>query len=188
MDLPLNAEGVRQAESLRDRMRGIPLSAVLCSDLSRSIETASIICGPHGLEPFVNRNWREIGLGDWEGLTFDEVRQRFPSQYEERGKNIVLFRPPGGESFLDCAFRVIPALFEALRSTRGDILIVGHAGVNRILICQATGKSMDAIFDIAQDYGCLNLIGYSDFTFELEILNETVEAQKEQKWEMSSIL
>jgi broad specificity phosphatase PhoE/CTP:molybdopterin cytidylyltransferase MocA/HD superfamily phosphodiesterase len=188
MDLPLSAEGVRQAESLRDRMRGIPLSAVFCSDLSRSIETASIICGPHGLDPFVNRNWREIGLGDWEGVTLAEVQERFPGQYEERGKNIVLFRPPGGESFLDCAFRVIPALFEALRSTRGDMLIVGHAGVNRILICQAMGKAMDAIFDIAQDYGCLNLIRYSNFGFELEILNETVQPQKEQKWEMSSIL
>ncbi|MGO9022541.1 MAG: DVU_1551 family NTP transferase [Syntrophobacteraceae bacterium] len=188
MDLPLSPEGVRQAEWLRDRMLGIPLSAVYCSDLSRSIETASIICRPHGLEPFVNRNWREIGLGDWEGSTFVEIQQRFPGQYEERGKNIVLFRPPGGESFLDCASRVIPALFEALRSTRGDILIAGHAGVNRILICQAMGKSMDAIFDITQDYGCLNLIRYSDFRFELEILNETVEPRKEQEWERSSIL
>jgi probable phosphoglycerate mutase len=188
MDLPLSAEGVRQAEWLRDRMRGIPLSAVYCSDLSRSIETASIICRLHGLEPFVNRNWREIGLGDWEGSTFAEIQQRFPGQYEERGKNIVLFRPPGGESFLDCASRVLPALIEALRSTRGDILIAGHAGVNRILICQAMGKSMDAIFDITQDYGCLNLIRYSDFRFELEILNETVEPRKEQEWEMSSIL
>jgi probable phosphoglycerate mutase len=156
--------------------------------LSRSIETASIICRLHGLEPFVNRNWREIGLGDWEGSTFAEIQQRFPGQYEERGKNIVLFRPPGGESFLDCASRVLPALIEALRSTRGDILIAGHAGVNRILICQAMGKSMDAIFDITQDYGCLNLIRYSDFRFELEILNETVEPRKEQEWEMSSIL
>ncbi len=173
MDLPLNAEGVRQAESLRERMQGIPLSAVYCSDLSRSIETASIICGPHGIEPFVDRNWREIGLGDWEGSTFAEIQQRFPDQYEERGKNIVLFRPPGGESFLDCASRVIPALFEALRATHGDILIAGHAGVNRILLCQAMGKSMDGIFDIAQDYGCLNLIRYSNFRFELEILNET---------------
>ena len=83
------------------------------------------------------------------------------------------FVRPAGESFQDCAFRVIPALFAALLSTRGDILIAGHAGVNRILICQAMGKSMDAIFDITQDYGCLNLIRYSDFRFELEILNET---------------
>ncbi len=178
MDLPLSAEGVRQAESLRDRMRGIPLAAVFCSDLSRSVETASIICSLHGLEPFVNRNWREICLGEWDGLTFAEVQVRFPGQYEERGKNIALFRPPGGESFFDCACRVIPALFEALRSTRGDILIAGHAGVNRILICQAMGKSMDAIFDIAQDYGCLNLIGYANFRFELEILNETVQPRE----------
>jgi probable phosphoglycerate mutase len=55
------------------------------------------------------------------------------------------FVRPAGESFQDCAFRVIPALFAALLSTRGDILIAGHAGVNRILICQAMGKSMDTV-------------------------------------------
>ena len=57
------------------------------------------------------------------------------------------FVRPAGESFQDCAFSVIPALFAALLSTRGDILILiaGHAGVNRILICQAMGKSMDTV-------------------------------------------
>ena len=74
---------------------------------------------------------------------------------------------------MDCGCRVISALYEALRSTRGNIPIVGHAGVNRILLCQTSGKSMDELFDIDQDYGCLNLIRYADFAFELEILNET---------------
>jgi probable phosphoglycerate mutase len=53
------------------------------------------------------------------------------------------------------------------------MIIVGHAGVNRILLCQALGKSMNELFHIEQDYGCLNLIRYADFAFELEILNET---------------
>ena len=74
---------------------------------------------------------------------------------------------------MDCACRVMSALYEALRSTRGNILIVGHAGVNRILLCQALGKSMNELFDIRQDYGCLNLIRYANFAFELEMLNET---------------
>jgi len=172
-DLPLTAEGVRQAETLARKLEHAKLSAIYCSDLQRSIETARTIGRLHAIEPRLTPGFREVGLGEWEGLPVDEVRRLYPAEYEQRGADIVNFHPPGGESFRDCACRVIPALYEALRSTRGDILIVGHAGVNRIILCQALGKSLDKLFEIGQDYGCLNLIRYANFAFELEILNET---------------
>jgi molybdenum cofactor cytidylyltransferase len=172
LDLPLIPEGRRQAEALRERLRHTPLTAIYCSDLQRSLETAAIIAEPHGLDPCAVKDFREIGLGEWEGLPFAEVRRRSPAEYEERGRDFIHFRPPGGENFLDCACRVLPAFYEVLRATRGDILIVGHAGVNRTLLCQALGQSMNTLFDIEQDYGCLNLVRYQDLTFELEILND----------------
>jgi broad specificity phosphatase PhoE/CTP:molybdopterin cytidylyltransferase MocA len=171
-DLPLSTEGLGQAEMLAEKLKDTDLAAIYCSDLRRSVETARTIGKFHGLEPLARLDFREVGLGEWEGLSFDEVRRLYPAEYEERGRDIVNFRPPGGESFLDCASRVLPALYEALGATRGDILIVAHAGVNRILLCHALGKSMNEIFDIDQDYGCLNMIRYGDFAFELEILNE----------------
>ena len=175
LDVPLSEEGTRQAEKLRERLRHIPLSAVFCSDLSRSLRMAAIIAEPHGITPSPRQDLREIAMGAWEGLTFEEVRRQSPEAYHERGRDIVHYRPPGAESFMECACRAIPALFDILRSSRGDILIVGHAGVNRILLSQAMGRSMDDLFDIDQDYGCLNLIRYNDFAFELEVLNETAQ-------------
>jgi molybdenum cofactor cytidylyltransferase len=172
LDVALSPEGVRQAELLSEKLKNVPLTAIYCSDLQRSVKTAGIIAWSHGLEPCARQDFREISLGCWEGLLHVDVMRRYPAEYEERGRDIVHFRPPGGESFLDCANRTIPALNEVLRSTCGDILIVGHAGVNRILLCQAMGKSMDSLFDIAQDYGCLNRIRYVNSTFELETLNE----------------
>jgi len=171
-DLPLSADGVRQAEMLGEKLRHARLSAIYCSDLRRSVETALIIGKFHGLEPVAVRRFRELGLGEWEGLSFDEVRRRYPEEYEQRGRDFVNFRPPGAESFMDCACRVLPAFYEVLGSTRGNILIAGHAGVNRILLCQAMGKSLNDLFDFKQDYGCLNLIRYEDFAFELEKVNE----------------
>jgi molybdenum cofactor cytidylyltransferase len=179
-DLHLSPDGVRQAQTLRERLEKVPLEAVYCSDLARSRETACIIAEPHGLEPVLDPNLREIGLGDWEGISFDEIRRLYPEAYDERGRDLVHFRPPGGESFLDCASRVIPALHEALLATSGNILVVGHAGVNRILLCQAMGKSMDTLMDIRQDYGCLNLLRYGDFALELETLNETAQPRRQQ--------
>jgi molybdenum cofactor cytidylyltransferase len=174
LDLPLSEEGIRQAEMLRERLRHTPLAAVFCSDLSRSLRMAEIIAEPHGITPLPRQDLREIAMGAWEGLTFEEVRRQSPEAYHERGRDIVHYHPPGAEGFLECACRAIPALFDILRSTRGDILIVGHAGVNRILLSQAMGRSMDDLLDIDQDYGCLNLIRYCDSAFELEVLNETV--------------
>ncbi len=171
LDLPLNGEGFLQAERLSEALRDMPLSAVFCSDLKRSVETAQIIAKPHNISCIPRRELREIALGQWEGLTFDEVRRRQPEKFHARGLDIVHFRPPEGESFLDCTFRVIPAFYETLTSSRGNILIVGHAGVNRIILSQALGRSLEHLFDIDQDYGCLNVLTHRHSTLEVKLLN-----------------
>jgi probable phosphoglycerate mutase len=171
LDLPLNAEGFMQAERLAEGLRDVPLSAVFCSDLKRSVETAQIIAKPHHISCIPRRDLREISLGRWEGLTFDEVRRRRPEEFDARGLDIVHFRPMEGESFLDCAFRVIPAFYEILTSTPGNVLIVGHAGVNRIILSQALGQSLEDLFEIDQEYGCLNVVFHRNSAFEVKLLN-----------------
>ncbi|MEN6439596.1 MAG: DVU_1551 family NTP transferase [Syntrophobacter sp.] len=157
VDLPLSPEGVGQAEALREELRHVPLSAIYCSDLLRSAETARIIAEPHLVAPIPRADLREISLGGWDGLSFEAVREGSPEQFEQRGRDMVHFRPPGGENFLDVAMRVVPALFGILHATRGNIAIVGHAGVNRIILCQALGLSLERLLDLPQDYGCVNL-------------------------------
>jgi len=171
LDLPLNAEGFMQAERLAEGLRDTPLSAVFCSDLKRSVQTAQIIAKPHHISCIPRRELREISLGRWEGLTFDEVRRRHPEEFHARGLDIVHFRPDEGESFLDCTFRVIPAFYETLTSTRGNILIVGHAGVNRIILSQALGRSLADLFEIDQEYGCLNVLAHRHSALEVKLLN-----------------
>lgn len=172
-DLQLTARGLRQAQALADELSEARLTAVYCSDLRRSVETATVIGQPHGLKPEVRVELREIALGDWEELTFDEVRRRRPEEFMERGNDIVNFRPSGGESFFDCSCRVLPAFYSLLRETRGNAAIVGHAGVNRIILSQLTGASLADLFDIPQDYGCMNVIRQeSAFEFTLLEHNE----------------
>jgi alpha-ribazole phosphatase len=171
LDLPLNEEGSLQAERLAEGLRDVPLSAVFCSDLKRCVETAQIIAKPRGISCIPRCELREIALGQWEGLTFDEVRRRCPEEFHARGLDIVHFRPPDGESFLDCTFRVIPAFYETLTSSRGNILIVGHAGVNRIILSQTLGRSLEHLFEIEQAYGCLNVIAHRHSALEVKLLN-----------------
>jgi molybdenum cofactor cytidylyltransferase len=172
LDLLLSSEGIEQAQRLKSELGDAELSAVFCSDLKRSAETAAILAeGPSKLTPVQRPELREINLGQWDGLTFDEVLEKYPEEFQERGRDIVHYQPPGGESFFDCTKRVIPTFYEMLYSTRGNFLIVGHAGVNRILLCRVLGMSLQDLFEIGQDYGCLNLIHYQDGVFTLKVLN-----------------
>ena len=172
LDLPLSCEGIQQLQRLKAELHDAQLSAVFCSDLKRSVETAAILTEMSPvLTPIQKPDLREINLGEWEGLTFDEVSRRHPEHFRERGRDIVHYQPPGGESFLDCAKRVIPAFYEMIHATRGNILIVGHAGVNRIMLCQVLGKSLENLFEVEQDYGCLNVIHLKDGVFTLQVLN-----------------
>ncbi len=178
-DLPLSPEGVRQAEELRERFRDVPLTAVWCSDLGRSIETARIIAGPHGFYPTVRKDLREIDLGEWDGMPFEAVRRDCPERFEERGRDIVRFRPPGGESFFDCAMRVLPVFYEAAHSAQPHIVVVGHAGVNRIILSMVLGTPLQRLFEIRRNYASVSKICRDESGFTLESPIESENPGKE---------
>lgn len=171
LDLPLSGEGVRQAESLRKLLGPVGLATVYCSDLARSRQTAAIIAGDGGVAVTVRRDLREISLGEWEGCTFAEIIRRFPDEFRARGADIGYFRVPGGESFADCSQRVVAAFRDILAKATGDVAIVGHAGVNRLLLCHVLGLPLANLFRLGQDYGCLNVIQCGDTGYQLQLAN-----------------
>lgn len=170
--LPLSDEGIKQARALEEELRYAQISAIYCSDFRCARETAEIIGKPHGLHPKEREDLREAALGKLEGLKLGRVTDHH-SQGMDLGEDILHYQVPGGESLMDCTLRVIPALYSILHSTRGNILIVGHPWLNSILLCQAMGKPLQDLFEIHQVYGCLNVIQYGDFAFEVKVLNET---------------
>lgn len=157
-DLELNATGRAQAMRWRRELASIPLKRIYCSDLNRSHETACIIAEGSNAPVQSLIKLREISLGAWDGLVMDDVRSNYPLDYEKRGADMVYYRPPAGECFADVAARVIPLFEEIVRNICGNILIVGHAGVNRVILSHILGMPLDNIFRLPQSYGCLNLI------------------------------
>lgn len=157
-DLALNATGHAQARDWRKELSEISFRRIFCSDLSRSHETACIIAEGRTttVQPLVKL--REINLGAWEGQAVDDVRSLYAGEYEKRGADMVHYRPPAGECFADVAARVIPLFKEIVRNTAGNLLIVGHAGVNRIILSHILGMPLDNLFRLRQDYGCMNVI------------------------------
>ena len=156
-DVPLSDEGRAQAKRLHRALAGVPIGAVHVSPLARSRETAEIIVpgfAPLRAEPAL----AEIDLGDWEGRPTGEIKRLFPEDHERRGRDLAGFRPPGGESFGDLAARAWPAFERILAGLEGIALVVGHAGVNRVIMARILAQPLDNIFRLRQDYGCLNII------------------------------
>jgi len=159
-DNPLNETGKAQAEWWHQELSGISFSHIYCSDLKRSIETARII-GSQRHEPLtILPGLSEIDLGRWDGMPISEVRRQFPEDYDQRGIDLAGFRPAGGESFTDLSARVLSAFEGVVQYSKGNLLIVGHAGVNRVLLCHLLGMPLANLFRLDQGYGCLNILQY----------------------------
>jgi len=171
VEAPPSEEGVEQAWALRQWLEPVRISRVISSDLSRSQRTAKIILGRRTNPIEAMPALREISLGDWEGFSFREIRERFPEDYAARGCDIENWRPPQGESFADCRARVDRVLAEIVAGSEGNVLVVGHAGVNRLILCSALGIPVRNLHSIGQDYGCVNIIEYGPDQTRVQLMN-----------------
>jgi len=160
-DVGLTDVGLEQYHVLKERLAGKPVSACYTSDLSRCAIGADIMCGQFGIEPVRRSELRELNIGVWEGLTWKEIAQSRPTEWQARLNDLVNYRVPQGENLLDVAARVMPVIGEIVERHKGqEILVVGHGGVNRIVLLSAIGAPLAGMFNIEQNYGCLNIIDY----------------------------
>ena len=170
IEAPLCDEGVEQAWALRKWLEPVRFTQVFSSDLSRAQRTCRIIAGQRGPIRIVPQ-LREIHLGEWEGISFREIEQRFPEEYAARGRDIAHWRPPGGESFADLHNRIRAVLASILENATGNVLVVGHAGVNRLILCDILGMPIANLHSLGQDYGCVNIIDFSGSAPRVRLLN-----------------
>jgi broad specificity phosphatase PhoE len=114
-----------------------------------------------GLSPVAVPELRERDFGAWEGLSFDEIEERWPGEFRAWARDPLRFSPLGGESTLEVRDRVVPAVEDLLgRHPDAAVCLVAHGGVNRIVLCHYLGVPLEHIFRIEQDFACVNLIEF----------------------------
>ena len=170
-DPALSEKGILQAKQLaafflkKDFLEN-PFE-IYCSDLTRAKQTADILAGALNgfnmsqnkvVEPKPMSALREIDMGTWDGKSFDEIKRDFPEEFQRRGEDIANFRPPEGECFLDVEKRAMIAFDAICEKISHSVVIVAHAGVNRVILRRLLGKSFDELFTIQQPYACINTI------------------------------
>jgi len=134
LDSPLTARGRQQAAAVADELAQVKFDRIVSSDLSRSRDTADVIAKRQGKPLEIVRELREIDVGDRTGKSFDETRG-LPNWNDE---GFVSW--PGGETLDQVLARTLGAIDRLTRESPGKtILIVGHGGVNRILLSHFLG-------------------------------------------------
>ena len=163
-DVALSDEGRHQAARLGARLADHAIAAVYCSPMRRTIETAALIAEAHKLAPVTRPGLREIDHGHWEGLTRQEVEQRFAEEYARWEEDPFTVAPAGGECGVDVMARALPVIRTIIESHLGQkVLVVSHKATIRLVISSLLGFDARGYRDrLDQAPACLNVLDFKD--------------------------
>jgi ribonuclease H / adenosylcobalamin/alpha-ribazole phosphatase len=178
-DVPLSERGVAQASSVARRVSTLvgsgAVAAVVTSPLSRCTRTAELIARVTGSPPVVvEPDLVECDFGEWEGLTFAEVRERWPEELDVwLGSTSVA--PPGGESFAAVGSRVRRAVAELREKYAGSVVVVvSHVSPLKVLLRDALGASDAFLHRMLLDPGGISIVdSWPDRGVAVRTVNDT---------------
>ncbi len=173
-DVPLTDAGAVQAAAAAKRLASAGIDVIVASPLQRAVRTAEAVAAVTGLPVVTDDGFRETDFGDWEGLTFAEVRERWPSEMATWLADPAV-APPGGESFAEVSERVTAALGHVLDGRAGQtVLIVSHVTPIKTLVAAALLAPPPALFRMHLDVAALCEIDwYADGPAILRSFNDT---------------
>ena len=171
-DVPLSERGREQSHQLAQFLSRERLTSVYSSDLLRARTTADTIATRSNLEVRETSAWREIDMGEWEGRTFAALHGEAPRLVAQIFNDPARFVYPHGESFAAFTARVRGALDKLLKThDSGNIALITHGGVCRVIIGDALGMLARNWLRLAQDYGCVNVVDWYDGNPTVKLLN-----------------
>ncbi|MFJ4637033.1 bifunctional RNase H/acid phosphatase [Streptomyces hygroscopicus] len=175
-DPGLSPVGRHQAERVAAALaaRGT-IQAVVTSPLLRCRETADVVARRLGLDVRVDEGLRETDFGAWEGLTFAEVKERFPDDLAAWLASSKAAPTGGGESFASVARRVALSRDKLIARYPGrTVLLVTHVTPIKTLVRLALGAPPEALFRMELSAASLSAVAYyADGNASLRLLNET---------------
>jgi len=137
LDIPLNAMGMHQATILAHRFRGKTLAAVYASPLMRAAETGRAVAEAVDVPIRMDERLREYNMGDWSGLTIDEIVRGEPN-FSAHGP--IEIPVPNGESAQQMHARVSSFLNSVIEQHAGQRAVaVSHGGTLAMMVATMLG-------------------------------------------------
>lgn len=173
-DIELNERGRQQAEALARVFASEPLAAVYSSTLGRSLETARLIAQPHHLKVEADERLKELNQGQFEGLTFQEIRANHSAFIRQWREHPAHLRMPGGETLAELQARAWSFMEEVRqRHQGGAILAVSHNLTILTILCKLLGMDLESFRRLRQDVGASTAIDFTPLGPVLVRMNDT---------------
>ena len=162
-DLDLNAFGLRQARQIAELLSREQIHAFYSSNLKRARQTADVVSQPHRLPVGIEENIRELNHGMLEGLTFTEIKRKYPDFIRRWRTEPAEIQVPGGERLIDVADRAWGALNGIVRRHDPDttVALVSHNFPILGIICRVTGTHLNQYRSFHLDPGSVTRIDYN---------------------------
>lgn len=177
IDIPLNAEGERQAGALARALAAESLDVIVSSDLQRARQTAQAVADQYDGKVHTDANLRERCYGVFEGMLYTEVEQQYPADFALwQARDIDAVMPAGdrvAESFRQFYERAIGAISRwAVEHPGKTIAIVAHGGVLECAYREAVGMQLDSPRDFQVKNASINRFHYADGKLALDSWGE----------------
>ena len=161
IDIELNETGMKQAALLAEYLADLKIDAIYSSPLKRALKTAEIIVGYHKLDVEIAPGLIDFDYGKWQGLSHQEVKDKYKELYAEWIKNPHQIKMPAGESLDEVRERARSVVDDVIAKHDGTVVLVSHRVVNKALICALLGLDNSHFWNIRQD-----TCGMTTFTYE----------------------
>jgi alpha-ribazole phosphatase len=175
IDIPLSDRGRQRIARASEFLSRFKLDFIYTSALSRCIESGKIIAEKQDAPVEIASALNELGFGLWEGLSFEEIREKYPNELDLWLQDLENHTPPEGEPMRNAQRRGV-AKFNEIAERHGgqNVAIVSHAGILRLIICSILDLKLQGMFRIGQDYGCIDMVRiHKDGIAVVELLNFT---------------
>ena len=161
LNVPLNEKGRVQVAEAGSYLKHIKFDQVIVSELLRSHETAEAVCPNRDLWRIVPE-LNEMNFGDWEGLDYKMVSEKFPVTYKSWCDDWLHTAPENGERFVDFYERVCNGFKNLKLDASKNILIAGHNGPFCCLFTRFMEARPEAIWHISFEQGAYSVVDIVD--------------------------
>ena len=150
-DIPLTELGHQQAQQAAEKLVDLPPDVLYSSDLLRARQTAAPLSEMFSLDVSIDPRLKEINQGQWEGMLFPDIKQKFAKEFAAQRSNPVKVGAPGGETVEQVRTRVFSALEDIITKhadSKSRVVVVSHGFVIALIRLYFSNKPIEHVWDL----------------------------------------
>ena len=174
IDSSISEEGKEQIDKITNYLKDFDIDKIYTTTSSRTKDTVKKLSELKSIEIIEKESLKEISFGDFEGLTFDEIKDKYPKEFQDMIEKGYEYKYPNGESLIDSYNRVCIEL-DNIISNNDDrtILICSHGGTIRNIITYLISNSYKDHWNFKIDNGSVTILEVQDGFTVITAMNNT---------------